>query len=143
MQKLFLAVLINFSFVILHGASFQDTTFIGYNAFSKLRKKEIKQQFAIDKQSEKIISNYYKHNRNALKSLLAIIPLTTIGTYFAIWAAKATNGMASTVSLVLAILFLLPASILLLYLFVSLASRKRRLSKKLLYEELKQYFQTR
>lgn len=141
MHKLLLTALLTISFVA-NATLPKDTAFISYEEFSGLSKKEITERFGKDDESYKIIKDHYKHNRKPLKKLWGIIPLTAIGSYFAAVGANATNGMGSTVGLVLAILFLLPASILLISLLVSLLGRKRLQSKKLFYEELKQYFQS-
>jgi hypothetical protein len=143
MHKLLLAALLNLSFIVSNAAFLKDTTFISYEDFSRLSKNDIKQRFGKDDESKRLITDYYKHNRKGLKKLWGIIPLTAIGSYFAVIGSNATNGMGSTVGLVLAILFLLPASILLIALLASLSGRKKRDSKKLFYEELKRYFLTK
>lgn len=140
MHKLFLSALLSLSFLVSNAAFLKDTTFISYKEFSHLSKKEIKQRFGKDNVSQKIITDYYKHNRKGLKLLWGIIPLTAIGSYFATISGNAANGMGSTVGLVLAILFLLPASILLIALLISLFNGEKGHSKKLLYEKLQQYF---
>jgi hypothetical protein len=143
MHKLLLAALLNLFFIVSNAAFLKDTTFISYEDFSRLSKNDIKQRFGKDDESKRLITDYYKHNRKGLKKLWGIIPLTAIGSYFAVIGTNATNGMGSTVGLVLAILFLLPASILLIALLASLSGRKKRDLKKLFYEELKQYFLTK
>jgi hypothetical protein len=130
MHKLLLAALLNLFFIVSNAAFLKDTTFISYEDFSRLSKNDIKQRFGKDDESKRLITDYYKHNRKGLKKLWGIIPLTAIGSYFAVIGSNATNGMGGTVGLVLAILFLLPASILLITLLASLSGRKKRDSKK-------------
>lgn len=140
MHKSILASLLSLSFFASPAAFLKDTTFISYKEFSHLSKKEIKQRFGKDDDSHRLISSYYKHKRKPLKMLWGIIPLTALGSYFATVSANATNGMGSSVGLVLAVLFLLPAAVLLIALLRSLLHRRKGYAKKLLYEELKQYF---
>src|SRR4051794_26347763 len=114
MHKFVIAALLSCFLNNSNAAFLKDTSFISYKEFSALSKKQIKQQFGTDDESKQIIHNYYKPEGRKLKLLWGIIPLTAIGTYFAIIGANATNGMGGTVGLVLAILFLLPAAILLI-----------------------------
>jgi uncharacterized membrane protein (DUF485 family) len=140
MYKLLLAALFSLSAIMASAAFSKDTSFTSYKEFAQLSKKEVKQQFGKDEQSKKIINTYYKKNRQGLQLLWGIVPLTGIGTYFAILSANASNGMGSTVGLVLAILFLLPAFILTIIMVASLLGRKNDYLKKRFYEELKAYF---
>ena len=140
MHRFILTVLISLCFVSAQATFPQDTSFIRYNAFSHLSKKEVKQQFGKDEASRTIIQNHYRHNRNPLNKLYAVIPLTAMGTYFAILAGSATNGMGSVVLLVLALIFLLPALAFLLTLVIELISGKSSKHKARLYEKLKHYF---
>jgi len=128
------------SFLFSKAAFIKDTSFITYKEFSHLSKKEIIEQFYKDDDSKIIINNYYKHKRRGTGLLFGIVPLTAIGIYFANLSANATNGMGSTVGLVLAILFLLPALILTIKFLFGFVFKKKP-SKLFFYNELKEYFQ--
>jgi hypothetical protein len=123
-------------------ASFADTSFISYNDFQKLSKREIKKQFGTDEQSKTIINNFYQAKHKGLGWLIPAVILNGGGTYFAILGANATNGMGGVVGLVLAITLFIPGLIS-LYLFLKRFVFGYKPSKERLYNSLKEHQQNR
>ncbi len=117
----------------------KDTSFVSYQYFSGLSKKKIEKEFGKDENSRLIIKTHYKQKNKGLGILFGLIPLTAIGTYFAQLAANATNGMGSTVGLILALAFLIPALFVLTIFLKDYVFRKKN-SKEDLYEQLKKYY---
>jgi hypothetical protein len=130
MQILLLFVMFSFAFETSRASFAQDTSFINYKDLSGLSRKEVKRQFYQDVDRGKMTDSYNRHRNKGWGLLFWIVPLVAVGTFFAVTASHATNGMAGTINVVLAVAFLLPALLLTIKLITRLISKKHSYYKK-------------
>src|SRR5688500_16773408 len=102
MKQALFVVILSVAFLNVKAAT-SDTTFIDYESFSRLSKREIKQRFGTDDAARGIIRDHYRGKSEGWGWSIPALIGNSAGVYFSILAANATNGMASTVGLVLAI----------------------------------------
>ncbi|MCE3282681.1 MAG: hypothetical protein K0Q66_1418 [Chitinophagaceae bacterium] len=137
MKQLILVFL--FSAVFFGGkAASSDTAFVDYETFRRLSKREIKERFGTDDAARGIIRDHYRGKTEGWGWSIPALVGNGAGVYFSILASNATNGMGSTVGLVLAI-GSFGVGLISTYLFLKRVVFRGQPSKEKLYKRLREH----